>query len=115
MVAFDIQEIQELELPLFTRGNSILGSNTFTKASQLNVPLHFWGELWEKTGDILAGDSDGVVVISPSLVEQVVLSDHKYRQHLSYASRRTDRSARAAHWSQRRSCAQTKTPEFARM
>jgi regulator of RNase E activity RraA len=68
----DIQEIQELGLPLFARGNSILGSNTFTKASQLNVPLQFRGDLWVNPGDILAGDSDGVVVIPPSLVDQVV-------------------------------------------
>lgn len=88
----DMQEIQELGLPvtilfflsyiftwslltrqkLFARANSILGSNTFTKASQLNVPVQFKEELWVNPGDILVGDQDGVVVIPPSLVDQVV-------------------------------------------
>lgn len=67
----DVEEIQDIGLPLFARENSILGSNTFTKASQLNVPLQFKGDLWIHPGDILVGDGDGVVVVPPSLVEQV--------------------------------------------
>lgn len=57
---------------MFARGNSILGSNTFTKASLLNTPLQFKGDLWINPGDLLVGDNDGVVVVPPSLVEQVV-------------------------------------------
>lgn len=68
----DIQEIQELNLPMFARGNSILGSNTFTKASELNIPLEFKNGLWVNPGDILVGDQDGVVVVPPRLVDQVV-------------------------------------------
>lgn len=68
----DIEEIQELGLSLFARGNSILGSNTFTKASLLNTPLQFKGDLWINPGDIIVGDSDGVVVVPPSLVDEVV-------------------------------------------
>jgi regulator of RNase E activity RraA len=56
---------------MFARQNSILGSNSFTKASQLNVPLQFKGDLWIHPGDILVGDQDGIVVVPPSLVEQV--------------------------------------------
>jgi regulator of RNase E activity RraA len=56
---------------LFARGNSILGSNTFTRASELNVPLHFKDDLWINPGDLLIGDQDGVVAVPPSLVEQV--------------------------------------------
>ncbi|KAF2119605.1 ribonuclease E inhibitor RraA/Dimethylmenaquinone methyltransferase [Lophiotrema nucula] len=67
----DIKEIQGIGLPLFARGNSILGSNTFTRASQLNVPVHFRGDLWINPGDIIVGDQDGVVVVPPSLVDQV--------------------------------------------
>ncbi|KUJ12404.1 RraA-like protein [Mollisia scopiformis] len=68
----DVQEIQELGLPLYARGISILGSNTFTRASEINIPLQFKGDLWIHPGDILVGDHDGVVVVPPSLVEQVV-------------------------------------------
>lgn len=57
---------------MFAKGISILGSNTFTRASALNIPLHFKGDLWIHPGDILVGDRDGVVVVPPSLVTQVV-------------------------------------------
>jgi regulator of RNase E activity RraA len=57
---------------LFARGNSILGSNTFTRASEINVPLQFEGDLWVHPEDILVGDQDGVVVVPSSLVDQVV-------------------------------------------
>jgi regulator of RNase E activity RraA len=56
---------------LYARGISILGSNTFTRASEINIPLQFKGDLWIHPGDILVGDHDGVVVIPPSLVDQV--------------------------------------------
>jgi regulator of RNase E activity RraA len=57
---------------MFARGTSILGSNTFTRASELNIPVQFKDDLWIHPGDILAGDHDGVVVIPPSLVDKVV-------------------------------------------
>ncbi|KAF1984791.1 RraA-like protein [Aulographum hederae CBS 113979] len=68
----DIQEIQEMGLPLFARQNSILGQNTFTRPSELNVPVQFKDDLWINPNDILVGDEDGVVVCPPSLVDQVV-------------------------------------------
>ncbi|KAL1857005.1 hypothetical protein VTK73DRAFT_8153 [Phialemonium thermophilum] len=68
----DIREIQQIGLPMFSRGTSILGSNTFTRASEFNVPLQFRADLWIHPGDILVGDDDGVVVVPPSLVDQVV-------------------------------------------
>lgn len=68
----DVGEIQGMGLPLFAKGCSILGSNTFTRASEINVPLQFQGDLWVNPGDVIVGDQDGVVVVPPSLVEQVV-------------------------------------------
>ncbi|KAF4556711.1 Aldolase/RraA-like protein 2 [Elsinoe fawcettii] len=68
----DIAEIQSMELPLFAKGTSILGSNTFTRASEINVPLQYKDDLWINPDDILVGDQDGVVVVPPSLVDQVV-------------------------------------------
>jgi regulator of RNase E activity RraA len=51
---------------------SILGSNTFTRASEINIPIRDGGDLWINPGDILVGDADGVVSVPPSLIEQVV-------------------------------------------
>jgi len=67
----DVAEIQHMGLPLFARECSILGSNTFTRASEINVPLQFRGDLWVNPGDIIVGDQDGVVVVPPVLVDQV--------------------------------------------
>jgi regulator of RNase E activity RraA len=57
---------------VFAKSTSILGSNTFTRASRINVPVQFKGDLWIHPGDFLVGDADGVVVVPPSLTEQVV-------------------------------------------
>ncbi|RSL63816.1 hypothetical protein CEP53_004301 [Fusarium sp. AF-6] len=67
----DINEHKEMKFPVFARGHSILGSNTFTRASLVNVPLQFKDELWINPGDILVGDADGVVVVPPTLAERV--------------------------------------------
>lgn len=68
----DVPEHKEMGFPVFSRGTSILGSNSFTRASRINVPLQFKGDLWVNPGDILVGDADGVVVTPESLIEQVV-------------------------------------------
>lgn len=57
---------------VFSRDTSILGSNTFTRASEINIPLQFKGDLWINPGDLLVGDEDGVVAVPPSLAEKVV-------------------------------------------
>ncbi len=36
------------------------------------MPVQFKGDLWVHPGDILVGDENGVVVVPPSLLEQVV-------------------------------------------
>ena len=50
----------------------MLGSNGFTRASEINVPLQFKGDLWIYPEDILVGDENGVVVVPPTLMGQVV-------------------------------------------
>lgn len=57
---------------MFAGGTSILGSNTFTRASEIGVPLQFKDDLWVNPDDVLVGDMDGVVVVPPSLIDQVV-------------------------------------------
>ncbi|TDZ10336.1 4-hydroxy-4-methyl-2-oxoglutarate aldolase [Colletotrichum sidae] len=69
----DVGEHNEMGFPVFAQGTSVLGSNSFTRASRVNVPLQFKGDLWINPGDILIGDADGVVVTPPSLVERVVV------------------------------------------
>ncbi|KAF5637919.1 ribonuclease e inhibitor rraa dimethylmenaquinone methyltransferase [Fusarium sp. NRRL 52700] len=68
----DINEHKEFNFPVFSRGQSILGSSTFTRASEINVPIKAGGDLWVNPGDILVGDFHGVVSVPPSLIEQVV-------------------------------------------
>ncbi|OAA60304.1 Ribonuclease E inhibitor RraA/Dimethylmenaquinone methyltransferase [Niveomyces insectorum RCEF 264] len=76
----DIREIQQIGLPMFARATSILGSNTFTRAAEFNVPLQFHDDLWIHPGDILVGDDDGVVVVPPSLVDEVVQLCHERKE-----------------------------------
>lgn len=67
----DIAEIQGMGLPLFAKGTSILGSNTFTRASEINVPIQVSGDLWINPGDLMVGDEDGVAVVPKNLAEEV--------------------------------------------
>jgi regulator of RNase E activity RraA len=62
----------KLDKQVFARSTAVLGSNGFTRASEINVPLQFMGDLWIYPEDILVGDENGVVVVPPTLMEQVV-------------------------------------------
>lgn len=74
----DINEHRDLGMGLFARGISILGSHTFTRSSELDVPVSYSleglkdEEIEVRPGDIIMGDADGVVVIPPHLVEECV-------------------------------------------
>ncbi|KAI1374719.1 RraA-like protein [Hypoxylon crocopeplum] len=68
----DVNEHRDLGFPVFARDTSILGSNTFTRASEINVPLQFKEDLWINPGDYLVGDADGVVAVPLSLMESIV-------------------------------------------
>lgn len=76
----DIDEHQDLGMGLFARGSSILGSNTFTRSSELNVPLTYRlkelagdnAQVEIRPGDIIMGDADGVVVVPPERAEECV-------------------------------------------
>lgn len=74
----DLLEHRELSMGLFARGSSILGSNTFTRAAELDVPLSYRieelesGEVQVRPGDLIMGDVDGVVVIPPELASELI-------------------------------------------
>jgi regulator of RNase E activity RraA len=72
----DINEHRDLGMGLYARGTSILGSNTFTRSSELNVAVSYriqeleGEEVKVRPGDIIMGDADGVVAIPPELAEE---------------------------------------------
>ncbi|KAJ4127373.1 hypothetical protein NW765_017325 [Fusarium oxysporum] len=47
----DIAEHQVIDFPVFARETSILSSNTFTRASEIDVLLQFKNDLWIYAGD----------------------------------------------------------------
>lgn len=44
------------------------------------MPVKFRGDLWVNPGDIIVGDQDGVVVVPPSLVDQVAQICHARKE-----------------------------------
>lgn len=75
----DINEHRELGLGLFARDCSILGSNTFTRSAEINVPVKYQiseidgaEDVVVKPGDIIMGDADGVVAIPVDLIPKCI-------------------------------------------
>jgi regulator of RNase E activity RraA len=81
----DLAGHQELGIGLFARGISILGSNTFTRSSELNVPVTYSSSDGGETaviqpGDYIVGDVDGVVALPTDKVEECVdLPQRRYK------------------------------------
>jgi regulator of RNase E activity RraA len=62
-------------MKLSAQESSIVRWNTFTQASTINVPVPFTSKnqkvlIITNPGDLILGDTDGVVVIPPTLVEE---------------------------------------------
>lgn len=66
----DTDEIEKLGFPVFSRGISIKGT-TKRQAGLINHPISIGGVLIE-AGDIIVGDTDGVVVIPLKEAEDVL-------------------------------------------
>ncbi|WP_109584238.1 4-carboxy-4-hydroxy-2-oxoadipate aldolase/oxaloacetate decarboxylase [Cupriavidus plantarum] len=66
----DGNAIIEMGFPVFCRGLSIKGTGK-NQPGKVNVPLQFGG-VQIHAGDIVVGDRDGLVVVSPSEVESVI-------------------------------------------
>lgn len=65
----DIDAIAERRFPVFSRGLAI-GACTKERRGALNIPLLFGG-LMVRPGDVVAGNSDGLVVIEQDKAEEV--------------------------------------------
>ncbi|KAL1302291.1 hypothetical protein AAFC00_002709 [Neodothiora populina] len=76
----DILEMQDMGFPVFAKGISILGSNTFTRTTALDEPVRFSSGPTVFPGDIVVGDSDGVVVVPTKLVDQVAQICHERKE-----------------------------------
>ena len=68
----DADEIAELEMPVFARGAGIRPFSTHLELIDVNVPVEFAGTQI-RPGDIVAGDGDGLVVVPPEMVDDVLL------------------------------------------
>ncbi|GAB7336597.1 hypothetical protein MBLNU13_g09854t1 [Cladosporium sp. NU13] len=73
----DIQEHRDLNFPLFAKGSSVLGSNTFTRSAMLDASVEFTSPeqphpIKINPGDLIVADADGVVVVPPSVVTECV-------------------------------------------
>ncbi|KAG8864515.1 hypothetical protein FRB96_005018 [Tulasnella sp. 330] len=85
----DLNEHREAAFPVYARGQSTLGQGTFTRPSELNVPisvglyptsdmelatsegLPLHGPVVIQPGDIMVADADGVVCVPKDMVEDV--------------------------------------------
>lgn len=66
----DGNAIIDMGFPVFCRGLSIKGTGK-NQPGKVNVPVHF-GDVQINPGDIVVGDRDGLVVVSPSEVNSVI-------------------------------------------
>lgn len=66
----DGNAIIEMGFPVFCRGLSIKGTGK-NQPGKVNVPVHFGG-VQINPGDIVVGDRDGLVVVSPNEVDSVI-------------------------------------------
>lgn len=71
-VATDVLELQETGLPVFARGTSCLTTKRLHgSGSAVNVPI-LCGGVTVNPGDLVLGDANGLVVLSPEVAEHVL-------------------------------------------
>ena len=88
----DISEHRSLLFPVFARGHSTLGQGTFSRPSELNVPIlieprgaddrgigKFLGTE-VNPGDVVLADLDGVVCVPRELVDVILVRCLKNRE-----------------------------------
>ncbi|GAA5992520.1 hypothetical protein JCM10908_000860 [Rhodotorula pacifica] len=88
----DLAELRALDFPVFARGQSILGQSPFTRPSRVQIPIDFapvptypsseydFPSTTVKPYDVVLADLDGVVVIRPEVLEEVLEAARKARE-----------------------------------
>lgn len=82
----DIADLRELRFPVFARGTTPhVGLNRVVGQTQVPVPC---GGLIVNPGDYVLGDDDGVVVVQPSLADQIVSqAEERVKKEEGYLAR----------------------------
>jgi len=76
----DVAEHRTLQFPVFARGTSTLGQSSFTRASEVNMPLLIGPQgptsafppVTVRPGDWIVADEDGVVCVAHELELQAI-------------------------------------------
>lgn len=71
----DISECKEIGFPLFTK-YVVCGSSTKNSPGEINVPINC-GKVVVNPGDIIVGDDNGVVVLPPDKIEEIIENAHQ--------------------------------------
>jgi 4-hydroxy-4-methyl-2-oxoglutarate aldolase len=75
----DIEAIEQLGFPVFSRGLAI-GACTKKESGTVNRVIEFGGAR-VRPGDLIFGDTDGLVAIAQDCVESVLALAHKRREN----------------------------------
>lgn len=73
----DIDEISHMDFPVFARGITPQGPYKFGPG-EINVPIAFGGQV-VFPGDIVIGDTDGMIFVRPSEAEEIL--EKSWKQH----------------------------------
>lgn len=72
----DVEELDDIGLPVFARGNSILGAAGFTKVAAVNVPVEIEAAGLQpcqvSPGDLIVGDVNGVICVRQADIHAVL-------------------------------------------
>src|SRR3954451_24452789 len=67
----DVSELRDLGFPTFARGVATAAADLGGPRGEVNVPIACGGVV-VNPGDIIVADEDGIVVVPPSIADQVV-------------------------------------------
>ncbi len=68
----DVQAMREIKLPVFSTGLSPVTTTLLGLTGEYNIPIQCGGTI-VNPGDIIFGDDNGVIVIPPQSVEELLL------------------------------------------
>jgi regulator of RNase E activity RraA len=88
----DASSFRALDLPVYARGVHGAASSAAHWPVDMNVPIGCGGVL-VRPGDIVVGDADGVVVIPPSVVDEVARDAYEQDRFETFVLREVERGA----------------------